>query len=404
MKNKIKELIYTAVFNPDKNLQLKQFQEIQNIAKENGVYLDSINDLYKQFGKNEISGFCVPAINVRTLTFDFAKLVFEIVITKKIRAVIFEIAKSEIDYTIQDPIEFSSSILAGAIAAGYKGPVYIQGDHYQFSAKKFTQDKNAEIENIKKLVKKSVDAGFYNIDIDASTLVELDKTSLDAQQKNNFEMTAEITKYIREIQPSNINVSIGGEIGHIGGKNSTVEDFVAFMEGYKTITKDILGISKVSVQTGTSHGGIALADGKLADVKLDFSVLENISKVAREKYQIGGAVQHGASTLPDEYFGEFIKHNTLEIHLATGFQNIIYDTMSVDLKNKIYEWLNINCASEKKEGETDTQFIYKTRKKGFGPFKFEIWNMNEDEKEKILNALKTKLEFLFEKLNICFTT
>ncbi len=404
MKNKIKELIYTAVFNPDKNLQLKQFQEIQNIAKENGVYLDSINDLYKQFGKNEISGFCVPAINVRTLTFDFAKLVFEIVITKKIKAVIFEIAKSEIDYTMQDPIEFSSSILAGAIAAGYKGPVYIQGDHYQFSAKKFTQDKNAEIENIKKLVKKSVDAGFYNIDIDASTLVELDKTSLDAQQKNNFEMTAEITKYIREIQPSNINISIGGEIGHIGGKNSTVEDFVAFMEGYKTITKDIFGISKVSVQTGTSHGGIALADGKLADVKLDFSVLENISKVAREKYQIGGAVQHGASTLPDEYFGEFIKHNTLEIHLATGFQNIIYDTMSVDLKNKIYEWLNINCASEKKEGETDTQFIYKTRKKGFGPFKFEIWNMNEDEKEKILNALKTKLEFLFEKLNICFTT
>lgn len=400
METKIKELIYAAVFNPDKETQLQQFQNIHQIAKENGVHLASINGLYRKFGPGEKVGFTVPAINVRTITFDFAKAIFEIMMEKNIGPIIFEIARSEINYTMQEPMEFSSTILAGAVAAGYTGPVYIQGDHYQFSAKKFAESRDSEIAKIKEIIKNSIGAGFYNIDIDASTLVELEKTDLNEQQKNNYEMTAEMTKYIREIQPEGIEISIGGEIGHIGGRNSTVEDFIAFMEGYKSEIGNLSGISKVSVQTGTSHGGTALADGRLADVKLDFLVLENIGKVAREKYQIGGAVQHGASTLPDELFGEFVKYNTLEIHLATGFQNIIYDTMSDDLKNNIYKWLDENCISDKKEGETETQFIYKTRKKGFGPFKQELWNMEDGKKKIILDALRSKFLFLFEKLNI----
>lgn len=400
MKNKIEDLIYSAVFNSDKNLQLQQFQEIHKIAKENGVFLASINDLYKQFGEGKISGFTVPAINVRTISFDFTRTIFEIMMEKNIGPIIFEIAKSEIEYTAQEPIELSSAILAGAIAAGYIGPVYVQGDHYQFSAKKFAEDRNTEIAKIKNLIKKSVDAGFYNIDIDASTLVELEKTDLNEQQKNNYEMTAEMTKYIREIQPSEVEISIGGEIGHIGGKNSTVDDFVAFMEGYKKNIGDLNGISKVSVQTGTSHGGTALADGRLADVKLDLKVLEDIGKIARAKYQIGGAVQHGASTLPDDLFGEFVKHQTLEIHLATGFQNIIYDTLDEELKTKIYNWLRENCVKEMKEGDTETQFIYKTRKKGFGPFKEQLWKMEDGRKKIILDTLRNKFIFLFEKLNI----
>ena len=46
-------------------------------------------------------------------------------------------------------------------------------------------------------------------------------------------MTALLTTYIHQIQPENITVSIGGEIGHIGGKNSTAQDFEAFMELYQ---------------------------------------------------------------------------------------------------------------------------------------------------------------------------
>jgi len=57
---------------------------------------------------------------------------------------------------------------------------------------------------------------------------------------------------------------------------------------------------------------------------LIFSFREYI-KVAREKYKMGGTVQHGASTLPDEMFHKFKEHGAVEVHLATGFQNLIFD-------------------------------------------------------------------------------
>ena len=84
------------------------------------------------------------------------------------------------------------------------------------------------------------------------------------------------------------------------------------------------GISKVSVQTGTSHGGVPLPDGGVAEVKLDFEVLRELGVVARE-YGLAGAVQHGASTLPDSLFHRFPEVETAEIHLATGFQNALYE-------------------------------------------------------------------------------
>ena len=80
------------------------------------------------------------------------------------------------------------------------------------------------------------------------------------------------------------------------------------------------------MQTGTTHGGVVLPDGSIAKVSIDFNTLKELSQVAREEYGLGGAVQHGASTLPDEAFDMFPKVDTVEVHLATGFQNIIYDS------------------------------------------------------------------------------
>ena len=212
-----------------------------------------------------------------------------------------------------------------------------------------------------------------------------------------------MTKYIREIEPKKTTVSVGGEIGHIGGKNSTVDEFEAFMNGYQKEINKLTGISKVSVQTGTSHGGIPLPDGTIAKVSIDFNVLKDISQVSRNKYQIGGSVKHGASTLPNELFNHFPKNNALEIHLATGFQNIVYDNLPTGLKKEIYQWVKENCRDEWKEGQTEDQFIYKTRKKALGPFKQKLWQMTEKEKKPILKNLKKQFLFLMKKLNVTGT-
>jgi len=401
----IDELALNASLNENQSVKQACQWIIWESAREFGVFPSSIQEFYEARGRDEFEGITVPAINIRGLTYYVAQAVIKTAIKNESKAFIFEIAKSEIGYTFQSPAEYTSQCLAAAIKTGYVGPVFVQGDHFQANAKKFTADPEAEINGLKKLIREAIENGFYNIDIDSSTLVDLSKPTIKEQQKNNYNVAAQLTAFIREIEPRGITVSVGGEIGEVGGKNSIPQELTAFMEGYREtlrkIDPDLEGISKISVQTGTAHGGVVLPDGSIAEVKLDFNTLETLSMMARKEYGLAGAVQHGASTLPDEAFHRFPDTETAEVHLATGFQNIVYESKAfpADLRNKIYDWLKVNCAAEQKEGQTEEQFIYKTRKKGFGPFKKELWMLSPEVRKAISQELEAQLDFLFKKLN-----
>lgn len=397
----IDSLIHAAVFSDDPIFKKNSRSQIRKEAKNLGINLSSIYDYYMAIGADKIPPTSTaPAINVRMMTYDTARVIFRLMLKHNIGAVIFEIARTEIEYTHQRPDEYAVVVLAAAIKEDYKGPVFVQGDHFQFSAKKYKEDPKAETDKIKALIKESIEAGFLNIDIDASTLVDHSKTSIDEQQKENYKVTIDLTNYIRSIEKKG-TVSIGAEIGHIGETNSTTEDLDAFMQGYlKELDSKVKGISKVSVQTGTSHGGIPLPDGKIANVKLDFSVLKNVGNLARETYHIGGVVQHGASTLPNDLFGQFPKNKTVEIHLATGFQNIVYGNIPEAIRQEIYQWVEENCKEEWEKDWNREQFIYKCRKKAIGVFKQKLWELSDEDKKPIVNALEKQLEFLFEKLNV----
>lgn len=399
-KETINNLVDTIILSEDAHLRRLCFWVSHACAKKLGAVLSSIQGLYEAMGKGEAAGFVVPAMNIRVLTFNLVRAVYRAAKKISAGAFIFEIAKSEIGYTNQRPMEYSSIILLAAMKEGYRGPVFIQGDHFQVKAANYLKNSDAEVNPLKDLIKEAIEAGFYNIDIDSSTLVDLDKETLDEQQKLNYEVCSLFTKYIRELQPQGMEVSVGGEIGEVGGKNSTPEELHAFMKGYKKEIGSLKGISKISIQTGTSHGGVVLPDGTIAKVSIDFDTLANLSDIARKDYCLSGAVQHGASTLPSEAFHRFPEVGCAEIHLATQFQNIAYDYLPLPLKEKIYGWLHRECAGEKKPDWTNDQFIYKTRKKALGPFKKEIHSLSHDVREKISSILEEEFSFLFDKLNI----
>lgn len=395
-------LVYNSVFNENNDLKNISRWIIRQSGCSLGIIPASIQGLYERMGKGEYSGFTVPAINIRGLTYDVARAIIRAANKNDVGPFIFEIAKSEMVYTGQRPSEYSSVIHAAAIREGFKGPIFIQGDHFQLNAKKYADNPEKEFNIVRDLIEEALAADFYNIDLDTSTLVDLSKLDVVEQQRLNFELTAKLTSHIREKSPDGITVSVGGEIGEVGGKNSTEEELRVYMDNYLKAIGDKKGISKISVQTGTSHGGVPLPDGSVAEVKLDFDTLERLSKVAREEYGLSGAVQHGASTLPGDAFDRFPQTGTSEVHLATEFQNMIYENEQFpkDLKDEIYEYLRTNCADEKKEGQTDEQFIYKTRKKGFGPFKKKMWDLPDDIKNNIGAKLEEKFVFLFQKLNV----
>ena len=376
---------------------------IWEVGQKVGVKPASINDLYMARGRGKTPlDFTVPAMNLRGMSYDMARAVFKSAKKNKVGVLICELARSEMGYTDQSPAEYSCMMIAGAIREGWRGGLPIQGDHFQAKVEKPGKPKKGEIEAIKKITKEAIEAGFYNIDIDMSTLVDLERKTEEKQQEFNIKYSLEMAEFIREIEPKGVIVSLGGEIGHIGGKNSTIADFEAYVKGFnKGLGKKMTGMSKISVATGTHHGGVVLADGSLADVAVDFKVLGDISKACRE-YKIGGSVQHGASTLPDKYFKEFVKAEAIEVHLATGFQNIMMDHAEFpkELLEEMYAWLDKEKSDEKKEDQTDEQFHYKLRKKAWGKFKKECWQIDSKVREEIRAALEKRFEFMYKELNV----
>lgn len=364
--------------------------------------LSSIHELYMAMARGEVKGFTVPAFNLRGMTEELSQGIFEAAIETDTGAFIFEIARSEMMYTNQLPMEFVRRVLVGANKANWHGPIFVQGDHSQAKVAKPGEMVEGEVHRIKTLIDVELEAGFYNIDIDASTLVDNSLPTVIAQQKVNAQVTCELAKYIREREPKGVTVSIGGEIGHIGERNSTEEDLNCFVELFsRSYPKGIKGLSKVSVQTGTSHGGKMLSDGTMEEMKVDFDVIEKLSKLAK-KLGMAGVVQHGASTLPESMFSLFPKHGAIEIHLSTGWQNMIMDNPNFpsEIKEGMREWVAREKGSERKENETDEQFFYRMRKFAWGHIKTELDKTSDEFKLIIKEEMKKRAKELFGALKV----
>ncbi len=404
----VDRLAWTAVFASDPSLKGTARWLIRGLAAAEGIRPASIHDLYMAMGRNEVGGFTVPAINVRMMVYDTARAIMRAIRKLDVGAFILEIARSEVGYTEQRPAEYAAIMTAAALREGFRGPLFIQADHVQVNAKKYASpDRDKELDTMRKLIVEEIDAGFYNIDIDTSTLVDLGKPTLQEQQRTNFELACDFTKFIRQREPKGVTISIGGEIGEVGGKNSTVAELRAYANGFaRSIPAGMTGMSKISVQTGTAHGGFVGADGQvLKDVKIDLDTLAQLSKVAREEYGMAGAVQHGASTLPPDAFDAFPRVGACEIHLATDFQNMVYEHPQFprELKEQMYAWTREHAADERKPKDTEEQFLYKSRKKAIGPFKKQVWSLPDAAREAIGDALEQRFAFLMNQLQVCNT-
>src|SRR2546422_2360156 len=234
------DLVRRAVFGAaDEREQARWL--IWEIGQRGGVRPASIHELYMARGRGEAPAFTTPAINVRVLAYDSGRAIFRAAKRLDVGAVICEIARSEIAYTDQRPAEYGAVMTAAALREGFQGPLFIQGDHVQVNAKKYAADAQAELGAVRALIEEELGAGFYNIDVDTSTLVDLSQSTLDEQQRVNYERAAELTKFVRDREPEGVTVSVGAEIGEVGGKNSDVHELEAFMEGYTRTLQRLAG-------------------------------------------------------------------------------------------------------------------------------------------------------------------
>ena len=143
-----------------------------------------------------------------------------------------------------------------------------------------------------------------------------------------------------------------------------------------------------------------LPGGGVAEVKLDFDVLAPARRGRPRRTASRAPSSTAPRRCPDELFHRFPEVETAEIHLATGFQNALYDhpAFPAELMDEIEAWCRANAADERKDGQTEDQFLYTTRKKAIGPFKRQLWDLAT--KDEILASQAAKIEYLFTQLRV----
>jgi hypothetical protein len=370
----------------------------------------SVQELYLARAAGTWSGRTVPAMNLRGWTYHTCRSVFRAARDLDAKLFIFEQAVGEWLYAEQPPAEYTAGVLAAALREGHRGPVFLQADHDQVDAKALKKDRDAEVRRLETIMREQVAAGYYSIDIDASTVVDLSLATVREQQRLNAELTAHFTQFIRSIEPNGVTISLGAEIGEVGHDNTTPEELREFMAVYledlAARGKKLIPVSKISINSGTYHGGKMQADGRLAPVTVDYALLQTISDICRQSFNMGGAVQHGASTLPGVQLAKFPGTGTVEIHLALGFNNLIFDHPSLPqaLKDQIRDYTFANHAHERGADDNDTQFFYNSRKKAWKVMKKPFWDMGSKAEEEIMTSLQAMFRDMFTWMNVGATS
>lgn len=365
-----------------------------------GVFPASIDELYRKISTGEVREFTVPAMNLRAIAYHSARAVFGAMRDNSVGAAIFELSRGEIAFTGQRPMEYTTVLLCAAIAEGYKGPLFLQADHFQVSASRYAVDPRSELTTLKTLMAEAVEAGFFNIDIDTSTLVDLGFDTVDEQQRPNYLLSAELVNFVRKLEPEGVTISLGGEIGEVGEDNSTVEEVNAFLTGVNAyLDPDTAGLTKLSIQSGTKHGGNVLKDGSFGEMNVDFDLINNLTSACRSHGDVAGCVQHGASMLTLAKLGQLPQSACIEVHLAAAFLNSVYDQLPAQLVALADEWAAKNVADEWKTDWSRAQFVHHARRYPIGHFKRQWWDARECH-EKLRTAVYDQAVGYFAVLNV----
>jgi fructose/tagatose bisphosphate aldolase len=371
------------------------FIDLRRQAILKGIISDSIYTLYRLE-----SDFCLPAFNLRGLTYDLALAIFAAAKRANKPRLIFELARSEFDYTHQHPFEYAGLILKAAIDTDWSGPLFLQGDHFQLHPERYGHTLKKELHIVKSLIKDCRQAGFYNFDIDCSTLSVDDNVYYSANLirfVDYLQNRAEKKYGSNHSQPTpKINLSL--ELDAIGSGNTQPAELQSYLDKIRQVInlKEPLGqVTKIAVQVGTEHGGQMLSSGQLKKINLDYDLLGDLNTLAR-KNGLAGVVLHGASTLDEEQLVLAVETGIIEVHLATGWQNLVFDhpDFPPDLKKKMKTFMDKTYP--RPAGQSDQEFYYKNRKYCWGVFKKEWLGLPDSFRTGLRQAMTDKAGRILE--------
>ena len=283
----------------NKDQLIAAFLLIYSIAWKLNIFPSSLQKIYKAQASHEI----FPQIKILSLdvtedSFENLRILFNSMNKEETKLLSFSINPKQMDQTWFFP--YITKILAAAIMEDYSGPIFLQTDNIYFDPLSFENDRDNLLDRLKKITQNAIKSGIYNLNLNASELIDPDKSVTSEKMLMNLKMVAMVTNlWVRNYQPNGITVSVSGKLGKLavdfiqkdelkdylkrlmkeGSRlrfNTAGDDISKIVVDYRTGNKasaDYLGSLKLIAQNEFGLGGLAL----------DLGEVNNISQITQLK-------------------------------------------------------------------------------------------------------------------------
>ena len=368
----------------------------------------SIHELYMARGRGEVSGFTVPAVNIRTQVFDMAGAMCRAAESIDAGTIIFELARSEQEYTYQRPGEYITSVLAGCIGAGWQGPVFVQGDHYQFNAKKYAADPEATTEAITapdpRGDRRRLRQHRHRL-VDAGRSGAADRRSSSSARTTSARRRCRRSS-ARSSRPTRRSAS-AARSARSASRTRPRRSCAPTSTAIATTLRELAGrrAGPFQGQRPDRHHRTAACRCPAAAWRRSRSTSGRSSDCRR--WPASTAWPAPSSTAPRRCPTSCSTASRRSRRPRSTSRPASRTCSTSTRRSRATCWPRsragaiANTADERKDGESDDQFLYKTRKKALGPYKRQLWELPG--KDEIIAGQESKLRYLFEQLAIAGT-
>ncbi len=404
----VDRFVYTSVLGSTGKLRHLCSQIIRSAALAHGIWCDSIHAFYHANAVSRARSIVVPAFNVRGLTYSTIRSIFRVAQKLDTGPFIIEISPAEMNHTQQRSDELAACVLGAALRENYSGPVFLQGDHFRLDPRRCQSDLKSEVNRLQALVLDAIHNGFFNFDIDATSVATSDTDSQSEKELPYLKLVADFCTFIRHHQPEGITIALGLEFANLRAVLQNADALLSeFMDFNKLLARSgsAASVSKYNIHleahSGTGTGPAQTDRPQMPSFASDeCAITREFAETLRTAHGVCGLELHSNSTIPDVFLPLLSACGVVEAHLGTRLQDVVLDhpRFPIGLTEEIHSFLETHCSMESRTGLSQEQFYYLARKKAWGPFKKAICTLDERTKSAILQDVEREITMNFEKL------
>ena len=391
-------LIYNAVFHPDIQIKGTSRWLIKAIAQASQIFPASLNgvlDFSKQQGNMRLS---IPVFQLPGFSYTMARAIFRAARENNARAFIFEMDSNQISHANQTLGEYSTIVAAAAVREGFKGPIFIQGNHILAHKRDFQQNPNQEKECLKKSINNAINCGFFNLWLDTFQVALPTQMGTKKNLNSIALLYAEITDSVRTLEPQGLDISLGCKLNPFQELCLEEQDIKEFMEYFQTTLQSLnpgaKGISKLGFSPESNSSTPKQINQPHELEYLDPNTLIRLSKYANEKYGLVTRLNLKPSDISQNTLKRFSGIGNAELKIQLEYQALIIDHH--DFPSEFKGELNFNFPNRVEEEKIRSPISHKA----FGIFKEKFWTLPEPLQQDISKELETTVSSLFKTLQI----